>query len=343
MDRDLLEICSLADALQRHSMNGQSAVCDKRVWRPQDEEEELEKHWDGSHTIREDQGDGHRIDTPHGFIQYRPTQHANEVWWIESHKRNHGRELMRLMLEHHPHTAVAWGATSEAGQAFRERWHAKNPHVADAEGGERIPFEGQFDPFDHGEDDVEDDDWFDDDEESLDRHMGVVGDWSLGGPPNGERKQFTSADFAADPSVRKFKGNLYRGARMKELPEIGSVHSWQSLRSASKDPDVPFDDDFVSATAPWHSTYWEIENGAGHDIADHPEHEYPHQQEVVMPEDARLWVRGIRWRGKGAPGSGDGHWHIRARQLEPDEYKDTEARRLYVALDAIARIDVGGT
>lgn len=42
MDRDLLEICILADALDRHAMNGQSAVCDKRVWRPQDEEEELE-------------------------------------------------------------------------------------------------------------------------------------------------------------------------------------------------------------------------------------------------------------------------------------------------------------
>jgi GNAT superfamily N-acetyltransferase len=131
----------------------------------------MDRHSEIPHEIRPDQGDGFKITTPHGFIQYRPTDHANEIWWIESHRRNHGRELMDLMLKHHPHEAVAWGATSSSGEAFRERWHAANPHVLDADEGHRQPFEGQFDPFDHGESEYDEDDFFEEEgEDDLDRH-----------------------------------------------------------------------------------------------------------------------------------------------------------------------------
>lgn len=103
----------------------------------------------GPHRIEPSQGDGFKITTPHGYIDYRPTKEGhNEIWWIESHKRGHGAELMDLMLKHHPTKEVAWGATSTAGQAFRKKWHRANRHVQDADGGERVPFEGQFDPFD---------------------------------------------------------------------------------------------------------------------------------------------------------------------------------------------------
>lgn len=102
------------------------------------------------HTTREDQGDGFRIDTDFGFIQYRPLEYANEVWWVESHRRGGGDVLMDLMLHHHPTDIVAWGATSAAGQAFRKKWHAAHPSVADATDGVREPFEGQFDPYEGG-------------------------------------------------------------------------------------------------------------------------------------------------------------------------------------------------
>jgi len=112
------------------------------------------------HQIREDQQDGFRIDTGSGFIQYRPLEGVNEIWWIESRKRGGGAELMDLMMRHHPADTVAWGATSESGQAFRKKWHAAHPGVADATEGDRVPFEGQFDPYDQGHDETDDE--FDD-------------------------------------------------------------------------------------------------------------------------------------------------------------------------------------
>lgn len=111
------------------------------------------KNPNDGHRIREDQGDGFRIDTDFGFIQYRPAEGCNEVWWIESHRRGGGAKLMGLMLQHHPAEVVAWGATSVAGQAFRKKWHAAHPEVDDATAGGRVPFEGQFDPYDGGGDD----------------------------------------------------------------------------------------------------------------------------------------------------------------------------------------------
>lgn len=99
------------------------------------------------HKIKEDQGDGFRIGSDVGFIQYRPVDDTNEIWWIESRTRGGGAKLLQWMLQHHPAKYIAWGATSEAGQAFRERWHAAHPEVGDATGGAREPFEGQFDPY----------------------------------------------------------------------------------------------------------------------------------------------------------------------------------------------------
>ena len=112
------------------------------------------------HRIREDQGDGFRIDTDFGFIQYRPVDGDNEIWWIESKKKGGGTQLMDLMVEHHPCETVSWGATSQAGQSFREKWHNAHPDIQDATDGERIPFDSQFDPY---EDDSQFDPYEDED------------------------------------------------------------------------------------------------------------------------------------------------------------------------------------
>ena len=111
-------------------------------------------------TIESSQGDGWKISTPHGYIDYRHViggdGDVNEIWWVESHRRAHGSELVDLMQEHHPALAVAWGATSQSGDALRKRWHKKHPQILCIEG----PFEGQFDPFGHDNDldnDLDDD------------------------------------------------------------------------------------------------------------------------------------------------------------------------------------------
>ncbi len=275
----------------------------------------IDRHVESDHRIREDQGDGYRIDTPHGFVQYRPTEHANEIWWIESHKKGHANHLMDLMLQHHPHDSVAWGATSEAGQAFRERWHAKNPHVTDFDGGERVPFEGQFDPFDHGEE--PDDDL--DDLDELDRHdMGAVKDWSIGGP-----------DVFYDPNIgekvgaeaKPFRGRVFRGEPMKNVPQPGDHHSWGRPVSSSKKRNVPIEHDFIQAGLPDHyPVLWEIEDVDGHDISDHPEHEYPFQHEVVIPKDSKFVVEHVQ--RKNDPDFGPYH-HVWARQIPQSEYRGT--------------------
>ncbi len=116
------------------------------------------------HKIEPDQGDGFKITTPYGRINYRPVPHEdrNEIWWVESHKKNHGSELVDLMQHYHPAGEIAWGATSQSGEGLRQRWHAAHPEVAGGEG-KSYPHEGQFDPFDHGDDEEEDKDY--DDEE----------------------------------------------------------------------------------------------------------------------------------------------------------------------------------
>lgn len=118
--------------------------------------------------IEPSQGDGWKITTPYGHIDYRhvtPSPDApvedrvNEIWWVESHKAGHGSELVDLMQQHHPAGIIGWGVTTPAGKKLRDRWHAAHPHVT----ADNSPFEGQFDPSgnNYGEEEGEYD--FDDD------------------------------------------------------------------------------------------------------------------------------------------------------------------------------------
>ena len=112
--------------------------------------------------VEPSQGDGWRLVSPYGHIDYRhdPSEGGhNEIWWVESHRKGHGSQLVDWMQQEHPASSIAWGATSAAGDVLRERWHAKNPNVHDFTSG---PFEGQFDPFGHEDD--EEQDWDDVDE-----------------------------------------------------------------------------------------------------------------------------------------------------------------------------------
>jgi ATP-dependent DNA ligase len=104
-------------------------------------------------TIEPSQGDGWKITTPHGFIDYRhvPDSDTNEIWWVESRKKGHGSELVDLMQKRHPAGNIAWGVTSLAGEALMKRWHAAHPEI----GCETGAHEGQFDPFGHEEEEEE--------------------------------------------------------------------------------------------------------------------------------------------------------------------------------------------
>lgn len=119
--------------------------------------------------IQEDQGDGFKITTPHGYIQYRPVDggETNEIWYVESNKKGHGSELVDLMQKHHPASSIAWGALSQSGRGLMEKWHRNHPDVEMIDGG---AFEGQFDPFgnDHEDEDEDDSDLDDLDEDSVD-------------------------------------------------------------------------------------------------------------------------------------------------------------------------------
>ena len=98
-----------------------------------------------NYKIRPSQGDGWRIDTNYGYIDYRHDdyENVNEVWWVESRQKGGGSKLVDLMMKHHPAEAVSWGVTSEAGEGLMNKWHSNNPDI------EMIhePHEGQFDPF----------------------------------------------------------------------------------------------------------------------------------------------------------------------------------------------------
>ena len=94
--------------------------------------------------IEESQGDGWLISTEWGHIDYRPTDcGVNEIWWIESHKRGHGCELVDLMQSSHPADHIAWGATSEAGAALMEKYHRLHPEISFC----NETHEGQYNPF----------------------------------------------------------------------------------------------------------------------------------------------------------------------------------------------------
>lgn len=107
-----------------------------------------------SHTVEPSQGDGWVIRTPYGYIDYRHDEEGvNEIWWVESQKRGHGSELVDLMQATHPAHTIAWGATSGAGEGLMEKWHRLHPEIDCVSGAH----EGQFDPFEHEEDEYEDD------------------------------------------------------------------------------------------------------------------------------------------------------------------------------------------
>lgn len=94
--------------------------------------------------IEPDQGDGWKITTPHGYIQYRndPEESTNEIWWVQSEKKGHGSELVDLMQKHHPAETIAWGITSGAGRGLMKKYHRNNPHIDYSD----HPHEGQFNP-----------------------------------------------------------------------------------------------------------------------------------------------------------------------------------------------------
>lgn len=117
--------------------------------------------WQGDVRIEPSQGDGWKIITPHGYIDYRPRTEdgVNEIWWVESSKKGHGSQLVNLMQKQHPATGIAWGVTSRAGEGLMNKYHRENPHVEKYTG----PHEGQFDPFGHDDEDS-DDEYFDDED-----------------------------------------------------------------------------------------------------------------------------------------------------------------------------------
>lgn len=104
------------------------------------------------------QGDGWKITTNYGYIDYRYNPDdggINEIWWIESNEPGGGTKLVDLMMNESPAEAIAWGVTSKQGEEFMKRYHAKHPDIMCITG----PFEGQFDPYERQyEDDQEDND-----------------------------------------------------------------------------------------------------------------------------------------------------------------------------------------
>lgn len=98
-------------------------------------------------TIKPSQGDGWIIRTPYGYIDYRhdDDNDVNEIWWVESHKKGHGSELIDLMQNQHPAGNIAWGATSISGEQLMNRWHNQHPDIQCITG----DHEGQYNPFEH--------------------------------------------------------------------------------------------------------------------------------------------------------------------------------------------------
>ena len=106
-----------------------------------------------SYTI-EPKDDGWVIKTQHGYIDYVHNDDTNEIWWIESNKKGHGKELVDLMQSVHPASVVAWGVTSDGGHHLMQSWCAKHPDIVCVHGAH----EGQFDPFGHSYDYYDDED-----------------------------------------------------------------------------------------------------------------------------------------------------------------------------------------
>lgn len=120
--------------------------------------------------ITRSQGDGWKITTPQGYIDYRHSDDTNEIWWVETtgkKGKGHGSRLVDLMQMAHPASSIGWGVTTGDGKGLRDSWHAKNPNVQAYNGA----FEGQFDPSGNNYGEDEDDEEFEDDfddEDDLD-------------------------------------------------------------------------------------------------------------------------------------------------------------------------------
>lgn len=162
-------------------MDGRSTLV--RRWARLAESEE-----GGDYKIEPSQGDGWKITTPHGYIDYRhrPEDSVNEIWWVESHKQGHGSELVHLMQKHHPAGTIAWGVTSRAGNALMHRWHKANPDIGYSD----YPHEGQFDPYGY------DDDVY---EESRNQNANVLVEMPVRIP------QWFTRDFTPDSPPDEYK------------------------------------------------------------------------------------------------------------------------------------------
>ncbi len=165
------------------------------------------------------QGDGHKIQTPHGYIDYRHNEGVNEIWWVESHKKGHGSELVDAMQQNHPAESVAWGVTTGAGKGLRDKWHAAHPEVNQENGA----FEGQFDPSgdNYGESDPEDEDDDDFDDEDDDQDQERLFSFDPDKHPRDAHGLFLPAD----------------GGVIEPLPEVpgtGEIASPPELEAASK-------------------------------------------------------------------------------------------------------------
>lgn len=106
---------------------------------------------DRQFVIQPSQDDGWVIKTQYGYIDYRHDDNndINEIWWVESHKKGHGSELVDLMQQQHPASSIAWGATSLDGEKLMKKWHGRHPEIECITG----DHEGQFNPF--ADDDIE--------------------------------------------------------------------------------------------------------------------------------------------------------------------------------------------
>jgi hypothetical protein len=106
-----------------------------------------------NYTRTRSQGDGWKIQTDSGSIEYRPVDdygtRINEIWWVQSSKRGHGSELVDLMMKMDPAEAIAWGLTSESGAGLMNKWHRAHPEIECIKGAH----DNQFDPFGHHPDD----------------------------------------------------------------------------------------------------------------------------------------------------------------------------------------------
>lgn len=110
--------------------------------------------------IEPSQGDGWKITTPHGYIDYvhNPEDSENQIWWVETKEQNkgHGKELVDLMQNYHPASTISWGVTTIEGKRLRDSWHAKNPNINQQNGA----FDGQFDPSGNNYGENEDDEGY---------------------------------------------------------------------------------------------------------------------------------------------------------------------------------------